>query len=98
MPTPAGVPVRIRSPGSKVNTVEACATIAGTPKIGSAVEESCKASPFTRWTIRRPEASPSSSTPTMARRIRQKESKLLSRSHWPSLSWRSRALTSFAHE
>ena len=37
MPTPAGVPVRIRSPGSSVNAPEAWAMSAGTSKIRSLV-------------------------------------------------------------
>src|SRR5262249_34375524 len=40
-PTPGGVPVVIRSPGSSVITRDAIATICSTEKIKSAVDESC---------------------------------------------------------
>src|SRR5689334_11867389 len=46
-PTPAGVPVRIRSPGSSVITAEIHSTIAPTSWIISEVRLSCLTSPLT---------------------------------------------------
>jgi hypothetical protein len=47
MPTPLGVPVRIRSPGSSVQVSEMKATSSRGPKIRSDVVESCRSSPLT---------------------------------------------------
>jgi hypothetical protein len=90
-PTPAGVPVSSRSPGSSVKAVEACATSSRTPKMRSLVRESWSGSPFSRWTMRRSPASPSSATETSAGPSGQKVSNDFARSHWTSRCWRSRA-------
>ena len=47
-PTPAGVPVRMTSPGSRVNALDACETRAATSWTMSAVEPSCTTSPSRR--------------------------------------------------
>src|SRR3954447_7201681 len=81
IPTPAGVPLRVKAPGRSVKTLETCATIARTPKMRPAVVESCSASPFTLCTILRSSASPSSETAAIAGSSGQNVAKLLARSH-----------------
>jgi hypothetical protein len=53
MPTPAGVPVSRRSPGSSVIASDTNAITSATEKIMSAVVESCRTSPLTKQRIRR---------------------------------------------
>src|SRR5581483_4954623 len=95
-PTPAGVPVRIRSPGSSVNTFETNDTRWGTLKMRSRVFPSWITSPFSRCTTRRPPPSPSSATGTHVSPSGQNVSKPFARVHWLSECWMSRAETSFA--
>ena len=53
MPTPGGVPVKIRSPGSSVTTCDRYASSAGTPKMNSFVDEFCIVWPLSRsWILR----------------------------------------------
>ena len=47
-PTPSGVPVRIRSPGSSVSARETYAISVGIEKIRLLVRESCSSSPLRR--------------------------------------------------
>jgi len=48
MPTPPGVPVATTSPGSSVNAVDRCSTIAKQSKIRFLVLESWRSSPLTQ--------------------------------------------------
>ena len=95
-PTPSGVPVRIRSPGSSVIAARCTRRAPGCRRSGC----SC-ASPAAP---RRSAAAGSAGRTGRARRAAtsagrpgRSVSKLLPRNHWPSPNWKSRALTSFAH-
>src|SRR6478609_2310692 len=93
-PTPAGVPVRTRSPGSNVITCEMKRNTTSTGKINAEVLSDCFNSPFTRLSTRTPfQGSISSVTigPTG-----QNVSKPLARVHCGSFFCRSRAVTSLA--
>src|SRR3954451_6086337 len=95
-PTPGGVPVRIRSPGSSVKTRDTYATRNGTSKIRSSVLPSWITSPLSRCTTRRPLPLPSSDTGTSSAESGQNVSKPFARVHWLSAYWMLRAETSFA--
>src|SRR6266498_3487507 len=60
-PTPGGAPVKMRSPGSRVMTAEAWATMAGTLVIIVEVLTRCRSAPLTRRRISRSPGSPASS-------------------------------------
>ena len=97
MPTPAGVPLAIKSPGCKVMPREMVSISVGIPKIKFAVLASCHKSPLTQQ--RTCTALPSIACAVTAHGpIGQKVSKDLPKSHcW----WRictSRAVTSFTME
>src|SRR6185312_14630925 len=93
-PTPAGVPVRTRSPGSKVITCEIKRKTTSTGKINASVLSDCFISPFTRLSTRTPfQGSISSVTIGPAG---QNVSKPLARVHCGSFFCRSRAVTSLA--
>src|SRR5205823_12549922 len=96
-PTPAGVPVAMTSPGSRVNACEQWLTISATPKYRSDVRADWRSSPLIRHRMRTSGASPSSSMVTMHGPIGQKVSRDLPRVHCPSPNCRSLALTSFRH-
>src|SRR5690606_27165477 len=57
-PTPAGVPVKIRSPGSSRKNFESCAMISAQPHVISAIFPSCRRTPFTASVIRPDVGSP----------------------------------------
>ena len=95
-PTPTGVPVRIRSPGSSVIACEMYETRYGMSKMSAVVRSSWSTSPLRRCWIRRSDGS-SSPAGTIFGPIGQNVSKPLPRNHWPSPNWTSRALTSLPH-
>ena len=65
MPTPAGVPVEMMSPGSRVNTVDRYSTCSQHEKIMSSVDASWRRSPLTQVRRRRRWGSPTSSAVTI---------------------------------
>src|SRR4051794_10551941 len=94
-PTPAGVPVMIRSPGSSVIACEMNETTSATPKIWFDVFESCIVSPFRIARIGSACGSGTSLAGTRSPTGR-KVSRDLPRTHWPSENWMSRPETSLA--
>ena len=93
-PTPAGVPVAIRSPGSRVMTPLMYDNKSGIEKIISLVRPRCRSTPLTRPIT----SSVLQSRPFTTRGpTGQKVSKPLARAHCPSVFWRSRAVTSLTH-
>ena len=92
-PTPAGVPVRITSPGSIVITEVTNSIRKAQSKIICAVLPSCLVAPFTRVPMARCDGS---SSVSMHGPSGQKVSKPLPRVNCTSFFWRSRAVTSFA--
>ena len=94
-PTPAGVPVMMRSPGSSVIASETNETISATPKTMFAVLESCITSPFRIARIGSAWGSGTELAGTRSPTGRNVSSDL-PRTHWPSANWRSRPETSFA--
>src|SRR5258705_5832164 len=80
-PTPSGVPVRIKSPGSSVITAEIHSTIAPMSWIISEVRLCCLTSPLTSVRMSR---SAGSTSVTIHGPIGQKVSWPLARVHWPS--------------
>src|SRR5205807_5452736 len=94
-PTPAGVPVMIRSPGTSVIAWLTNATTSRTPKIWFDVFESCIVSPLRTARIGSACGSGTSLAGTSSPTGR-KVSSDLPRTHWPSENWRSRAETSLA--
>ena len=95
-PTPAGVPVRITSPGSSVMRREAKAITSATGKIISLVRADCTVRPETR--VRRPRSwgSGTASAVRSAGPRGQKVSQDFPMKCWPRTFWKSRALTSLA--
>ena len=94
MPTPAGVPVAIRSPGWSVMPALMVSISVGTSKIRSDTGASCRFSPLT-WVVRRSApGSGTSSAVRMAGPIGQKPSMPLPRIHCRCLCWSVRAVTS----
>ena len=65
IPTPAGVPVEMMSPGSSVNTVDRYSTCSQHEKIMSSVDASWRRSPLTQVRRRRRWGSPTSSPVTI---------------------------------
>ena len=94
-PTPAGVPVMIRSPGSSVIACETNAITSATPKIMFEVFESCIVSPFRIARIGSACGSGTSLAGTRSPTGR-KVSSDFPRTHCPSENCRSRPETSFA--
>jgi hypothetical protein len=92
-PTPAGVPVRITSPGSSVMTWLTNAIRVGTSCTISEVRACCLISPFTEVVRAR---SVGSAMVSIQGPIGQNVSKPLARVHCPSRDCRSRAVTSLA--
>ena len=92
-PTPSGVPVRITSPGSSVIACETHATSVGTSKIIPTSSPTAVTAPSTSVSRRRSDGSTSVS---IAGPSGQNVSKPFARHHWPSVFWRSRAVTSSA--
>ena len=87
MPTPLGVPVRIRSPGSSVANSEITLTSVATSKIISSVDDSC-----TTWPLRivrsvRSCGSASSSVVTSTGPTGVDASQAFPWSHWWVLYW-----------
>ncbi len=92
-PTPAGVPVRMTSPGSKVKYVDAKDTNRGTSWTRSAVEPSWTTSPSRRVTRRSADGSRSV---TIHGPSGLEVSNPLARAHWPSPRCQTRSDTSLA--
>jgi hypothetical protein len=96
VPTPDGVPVRMRSPGSSVQVSDRNATIARIPKMRSLVDASWRSSPLTQvrsWSI---SGSATSSAVVIHGPHGQKPSAPFARVHCGSRFCRSRAVTSSA--
>ena len=92
-PTPAGVPVAMRSPGSRVTWRLMNSMRSATPQIMSAVVPSCIGTACRRpgplpgmrqLRIRRPAAGSTSSGVTKSAPTGRNVSEPLARSHWPS--------------
>ena len=81
MPTPAGVPVAMMSPGSSVNAVESVSICAAQSKIISLVDASWSSSSFTQVRMRRSCGSAISSAVTTQGPIGPWVSKLLPMRH-----------------
>jgi hypothetical protein len=92
-PTPSGVPVSSTSPGSSVITELTYSTSDGTSHNSSDVRACCRTSPFTVVVMPRSDGSVPVSIQGPSG---QNVSNPFARVHWPSLSCRSRAVTSFA--
>src|SRR5688572_9507593 len=95
LPTPAGVPVVITSPGSSVMCADTNSLRVGTSKIRSAVDESWRTAPLTRVVIRRLDGS---SPATIRGPSGQNPSKPLARVNWTSFFCRSRTVTSLTQQ
>ena len=93
MPTPAGVPVAMMSPGMSVRPAEIVSIKVGTSKMRARVLASCRSSPFTQQRTR-VSAKSISSRLTSQGPIGQKLSWDLPISHCLCRPWRSRAVTS----
>ena len=94
-PTPAGVPVRMTSPGSSVNALETC-EIERRPRRASC--RRCGPS-CTHLAVDRggdPQVGAGRGRSRSTARAGRSVSKPLARAHWPSLRCRSRAVTSLA--
>ena len=96
MPTPLGVPVRIRSPGSSVIVSRRKSTICGTEKMRSLVRESWRSSPLIHVRSARSPGSETSSAVVIQGPNGHEPSKPFARVHWRSARWRSRAVRSSA--
>src|SRR5439155_442953 len=93
-PTPAGVPVAIRSPGSSVIACDTNATSAAMPNTMSRALPRCRSTLFTRQRTSSSERRAGSSGATRGP-TGQNVSNPLARVHCSSLRCRSRAVTSF---
>src|SRR5438270_613190 len=93
-PIPAGVPVKIKSPGSKVMTWEMKRITISIGKMKAVVLSDCLTWPLT-WVSTRTPFHGSISSVTIGPKG-QKVSKPLARVHWLSFFCRSRAVTSLA--
>ncbi len=96
MPTPLGVPVRMRSPGSSVHVSAMKSMTACGPKIMSPVVESWRGSPLTWVRSHSASGSGTSSAVVIHGPHGQLVSKPFARVHCGSRPWRSRAETSSA--
>jgi len=92
-PTPSGVPVSSTSPGSSVMTDDTYSISDGTSHSSSDVRACCRTVPFT--VVVRPRSAGSRPV-SIHGPSGQNVSKPFARVHCPSLTWRSRAVTSFA--
>src|ERR1700739_76733 len=98
-PTPAGVPLGIRSPGNKVIACAICRITTSSEKMKSRVLPCCRTWPLTRVSTPTPAPTPKhgSISSVTTGPTGQNVSKPLARVHCPSLFCRSRAVTSFTH-